>query len=173
MAAIVNTISVEQYLHTSYEHDPEFIDGVIKERPMPTRLHAFTQALLGHWFLLHMEEWKVMPMSEVRTRVQPARFRLPDIAVTPISLLSSSPLAEPPLIAIEILSTDDSFADLRERAADFATMGTAYIWLIDPEKQQAFTWTNAAWTPAAQLLLPGSPVHLDLNWLWSKLGELQ
>ena len=171
MAAVANTMDVEQYLRTSYEHDPEFIDGVIKERPMPTRLHAFTQALVGHWFLLHMEEWAVMPLPELRTRVRPTRFRLPDVAVTPVSRLDSLPLTDPPLIAIEILSPDDSFADLRDRAADFAAMGTTNIWLIDPEERQAFTWTNAAWIPAEQLQLPDSPIHLDLIWLWSKLAE--
>ncbi len=171
MAATANTVSTDEYLRTSYEHDPELIDGLLKQRPMPTELHAYVQMLLGHWVLLHMSEWGVMPLSEVRTAVRSGSFRLPDVAVTYVRPLSSSPLTNAPLIAIEILSPNDSFLDLRARAADLTAMGTRHVWLLDPEQRTAFVWSRETWMPAEQLTVPETPVHLDLSWLWSKLNN--
>ena len=77
---------------------------------------------------------------------------------------------EPPLIAIEILSEDDRFSDLQARARALSTMGVRNVWLIDPEQRTAAVWDeNGAWTPTPKLLVPETPVHLDLNWLWIQI----
>ncbi len=173
MATTTHAVGTDEYLRTTFEHDPELIDGQLKERPMPTELHAYVQALLGHWFLLHKAEWGVMPLSEVRTAVRAGRFRLPDVAVLRARPLNNNPLKDPPLIAIEILSPDDSFSDLRDRAQDFAAMGTEHIWLIDPEQRTAFAWRAEAWIPLEQLAVPATPIHVDLAWLWSQVPSAE
>ena len=173
MAATTHVVSTEEYLRTSYEHDPELIDGTLKERPMPTRLHAFVEAMIVHWFVLHMDEWGLMPLPEVRTRVRPGSFRLPDVAVVHRGPVESSTQDEPPLIAIEILSPDDSFSDLRGRATDLAAMGTGHVWLLEPEQRTAFDWSHETWIPTGQLAVPETPIHLDLAWLWSKVPNPQ
>ena len=169
MATTVRMVSEKEYLHASYEHDPELVDGQLLERPMPTNLHAFVQALLSHWFLLHRQDWSVVPLSELRTRVRPGRFRLPDVAVTRLKTFTSRPLTKAPLIAIEILSPDDRFADLQARAGDFRAMGTEHIWLIDPELRTASVWDGANWIATSALAVPGTPIHLDLIWLWEQV----
>ena len=178
MATTAHAVSVEEYLRTSYEHDPEYIDGEIRERPMPTRLHAFVQLLLGLWFGQRMEEWSILPYSEVRTRVRPSNFRLPDMAVARKAPINTRTLDEAPLIAIEILSDDDRAADLRKRAVDFAAMGTENVWLLDPETRQAYRWVpkdagRGDWFPVETLEAEGTPVHLDLAWLWQKVEQAQ
>ncbi len=120
-------VSVEEYLNTSYERDPELIDGQLREKPVPTSLHAFVQAMIVHWFALHMEEWSVMPLPGVRTRITSSNVRLPDVAVVRLAPIRSKTQDEPPLVAIEVLSPDDTFADLRDRGADFSRMGVACI----------------------------------------------
>ncbi len=162
-------VSEEEYLRTSFEHDPELIDGYLKERPMPTRLHAFIQAAIAQWFANHMEDWGVMPMSELRTRIRAARYRLTDVAVTSIDTLDEKPLTEAPLIAIEIKSPDDSATDLRSRAGDFAALGAEHIWLISPAARAAKVWIGDRWIAASTLAVPGTPIHLDVPWLWSRL----
>ncbi len=77
-------ISVEQYLSTRYHPDREYIDGVLKEKAMPTKLHGFVQTMIGRWFGNHMEVWGVAPESEVRTQVRSSSFRLPDVNVVPL-----------------------------------------------------------------------------------------
>lgn len=162
-------VSEEEYLRTSFEHDPELIDGYLKERPMPTRLHAFIQAAIAQWFANHMEKWGVMPMPELRTRIRAARYRLPDVAVTYIDPLDEKPLAKAPLIAVEIKSPDDTAADLRARAGDFASLGAKHIWLISPAARVAEIWDGNHWVAAPALAIPGTPIHLDLAWLWGRL----
>lgn len=160
-------VSVEEYLSTSYEHDPELIDGRLVERPMPTRLHGLVQIRIGHWFAMHMDAWGVAPESEVRTRVRPGNFRLPDILVAPMGPITTRTMDEPPLIAIEILSDDDRPSDLRARARDLRAMGVEHIWLINPDERRAELWTGSAWESASALKVAHSPIHLDLAWLWA------
>ncbi len=170
MASTAQIVSVEEYLRTGYRPDRELIDGCLKEKPMPTELHAFVQSLLSYWFIAHTEQWDVMPLSEVRTGVKPGRFRLPDVAVIDKRRVSSAPLMAAPKITIEILSPEDSFADLGNRAKDLAAMGTEHIWLIDPEEHRAFVWKEEAWIPTGELRVLSTPIHIDLAWLWSRLG---
>ncbi len=178
MEAITPTISVEEYLRTSYEHDPEFIDGELRERPMPTRLHAFVQIIVGAWFVQHMQEWDILPYSEVRTRVRPRNFRLPDVAVARKTPMNTKTLDEAPLIAIEILSDDDRTIDLRDRARDFTAMGTENVWLLDAEIRQAYRWVpkdegRGDWFPTEILTAAGTPIYLDLLWLWEQVEQAQ
>lgn len=169
--AVSRVVSVEEYLHTSYKPDRELIDGRLEEKPKPTMLHGFVQSLLSHWFLNHMEQWGTLAMSEARTRVCEACFRLPDIAV----VLSGTKLLKtidfPPLIAIEIMSEDDTFASLRDRATDFSLMGTENIWLVDPQARRAYAFDGADWRSTEALAVAGSPIHLDLAWLWARVEE--
>jgi Uma2 family endonuclease len=174
MSALSMPVDLDQYLHSSWKPDLEFIEGVLKEKPMPTKLHALVQAMLCLWFGMHMDQWSIVPLPEVRTRVGPQRFRLPDVAITRKGIISSRNQEEPPLIAIEILSSDDRFSDLRDRARDLQRMGVANIWLIDPETCSTFLWggDEGAWIPTQRLIVDQSPVHLDLTWFWAKVGEL-
>ncbi len=165
-------ITVEEYLRTSYRPDRELVNGELKEKAMPTRLHGIIQMIIGAWFFNHMDQWGIAPESEVRTQVRPGNFRLPDVSVTPVDTVDTRTQNKPPIIAIEILSDDDRFSDLARRAADFRAMGVENIWLIDPEQRAALVWGAAgSWEPAAQLQVPGTPIHLDLGWLWAQVEK--
>ncbi len=169
-----HAVSVEEYLNTSYEYDPELIDGYLRERPMPTNLHAFVQAMVVYWFAMHMDEWSIMPLPEVRTRVTSSNFRLPDVAITHLGPIRGKTQDAPPLIAIEILSPDDRISDLSDRATDFSRMGVEHIWLIDPETRETFSWAGTkekSWLPADRPEVPGTAMYLDLGWLWSKIPQ--
>ncbi len=170
--AVSRIVSVEEYLNTSYRPDRELIDGRLEEKPMPTRLHGFVRALISQWFLNHTDEWGTLALSEVRTRVRPSDFRLPDVAVVRIGTkLLDEPMDQPPLIAIEVMSKRDTFAALRDRASDLARMGVDHVWLVDPKKHEAYVFTGGAWQPTTELQLPGSPTHLDLAWLWARVEK--
>ncbi len=164
-------VSVEEYLRTSYEHDPELIDGRLVERPMPTRLHGWVQAMISFWFAMHMDAWGVGPESEVRTRVRTANFRLPDVSVVSLDPITTRTMDEPPLIAIEILSHDDRALDLEDRARDLRAMGVEHIWLLAPDERRAEAWTDDGWKIAAELKVANSPIHLDLPWLWAMVDR--
>lgn len=166
-------VSVEEYLRTTYRPDREYIDGELREKPVPTDLHGTVQMLIGQWFLNHMKEWGVTPASEVRTQVQPERFRLPDVSLRRFPRRFTKTQNDPPLVAIEILSDDDRYSDLANRAGDLRGMGVEHVWLIDPEQRTASVWDGRTWQPTAAPAVPGTDIHLDLNWLWVQIDTIE
>ncbi len=165
-------VSVEEYLRTSYKPDRELIDGQLLEKPMPTRIHGFVQMLIGIWFGMHMKEWEVAPESEVRTHVRASNYRLPDVSITPFSTKFTKTQEKAPIIAIEIRSDDDRGSDLQKRAGDLRAMGVRDIWLIDPEERSAKVWSDrGAWEPAVELRVVGTPMYLDLEWIWAQIDS--
>lgn len=165
-----HTISLEQYLNTSYKPDRELIDGELKEKAVTAPIHGKTQSYIVHWFLLHEEEWGVQAYVEPRTKVTSSNVRLPDAVVTYAGSTPPKALVEPPLIAIEVRSETDKPADLRARARDLHAMGVRNIWLLVPEDHEAFVWSREAWERTEELRAADTAIYLDLPWLWSKIG---
>lgn len=172
MAESAIAVTLKHYLGTSYRPDVEFIDGELKEKPMVSPAHGRVQSLLVIWFGQHEENWHVQTLVEVRTQVSDRAVRLPDLSVLPAGPLPRKALVEPPLLAIEVLSESDSYTDLKKRALDLAAMGIENIWLVDPDGRTAERWAGGTWqpVPGTRMLIAGSPVYLDLAWLWAKLG---
>ncbi len=172
MAESATAVTLEHYLATSYRPDVEFIGGELKEKPLVSPAHGRVQSLLVIWFGQHEENWHVQTLVEVRTQVSKHAVRLPDVSVLAAGPLPRKALVEPPLLAIEVLSESDSYSDLKSRALDLAAMGIGNIWLIDPDGKTAERWVGGAWQPVSgtRVSIAGSPVYLDLAWLWTKLG---
>ncbi len=173
MAAIGTAISLEEYLRTGYRPDVEYIDGQLKEKPVPEFLHGIVQAVLASWFRDHRKEWNTVVAVETRTKVDDNHVRLPDVVVVCKGEGARGALVKAPLVAIEVLSPSDSYADLRERAADLRTMGTENVWLLDPARRTAEVWTGTHWQPVEgdRLAAVNAPVFLDLAWLWKEVSE--
>ena len=74
-------LTLEEYLHTAYHPDCDFVDGFLEERNMGGTKHSVLQGQLTFWFLSHAE-WKVRALPELRTRVATTRVRLPDVSVS-------------------------------------------------------------------------------------------
>jgi Uma2 family endonuclease len=126
-------VSVEEYLHTSFEGlDREYVDGEVIERAMPDEIHSATQVRMIEIFYELRKRFPLYARSELRHRVSPTRFRIPDIAVFAGQRPSERVPQSPPLIAIEILSPDDRIPDLTEKLKDYLRWGVRYIWIIDP-----------------------------------------
>src|SRR5262245_57612194 len=103
-------ISPEQYLATYYESEPEYVRGELRDKPMPDRIHVRIQALLIH--LLLSASNQISAEAEVRCRLAPDVYRLPDVAV----FSESEPFArlpeQPPLAVIEVVSKDEKYVEL-------------------------------------------------------------
>ena len=69
-------MTMEEYLHTSFHPDCDFVDGRVEERNLGDKKHSLLQAELVFWFLLHRKEWNLRALPEFRTRVSATRFRL-------------------------------------------------------------------------------------------------
>src|SRR5579862_3668618 len=74
-------ISVEEYLHTTYDPDCDYVDGEVQERNLGERDHSVTQGEAYFYFRLRQAEWKVFVFPEQRVQVTPTRYRVPDVCV--------------------------------------------------------------------------------------------
>src|SRR3954453_9574266 len=79
-APIIPIVPVDDYLNTSYEHDMEYVDGVLVERGMPTPAHAALQAIIAEYLRRHRKEFAFGVLTECRVEmVKRSRYRIPDV----------------------------------------------------------------------------------------------
>src|ERR1035438_8568519 len=74
-------ITAEQYLHMTFEHDAEFVHGEIVERSMPDNIHATIQFLILLQLGALIHKYPLYPRPELRLRLAPDMYRIPDISV--------------------------------------------------------------------------------------------
>ena len=168
--ATATALSLEQYLDTSYRPDREYIDGELRERNVGKREHARLQALLTMWFGQNERAWSVMAYTEQRVRVSPTRVRIPDVLLTTTDP-QQEVFTEPPVLIVEILSPDDTYADTQERARDYRNMGVAMVWIIDPRSRTGRMCWAETWQEAAILRVPGTAIYVDLAAVFAHMSE--
>ena len=120
MATTATLISVQEYLHTSYHPDCDYVDGELEERNVGGYPHGKLQG-----------------------------------------------------ICIEILSPGDRVSRATKVLADYAAIGVAKSWLIDPLRREAFVYDGKVLWPVEEdrLELPGSPIYLVLSDLFAVLDK--
>jgi len=130
--ATATLLSVEEYLATHFEREPEYVRGELVEKAMPNWDHGSAQAEIIIQVRRQASHLHAIP--ELRLHVEPDVFRLPDIAIYTERPPGRIP-TDPPLAAIEILSPDDKFFELMEKFAEYERWGVRYIWLVDPQSR--------------------------------------
>ena len=124
-------IPVEEYLHTSYEPDMEYVNGQLVERNVGEYFHSLLQLLIGAELLKrHGRGFRVFTEQRVRISAEP-RYRIPDICVRALPH-RADPILEKPDLVIEILSPDDRPAEVLRKIADYLQAGVPHIWIVDP-----------------------------------------
>jgi len=166
------SMTMEQYLRTSFRPDCDFVDDHIEERNLGETTHGLLQMEIGFWFRSRRKEWQVRVISELRTRVSSSRIRIPDITVA----YDDTAIAErvrltAPLIAIEILSPEDRLPRVLVRLEDFARMGIQNIWLLDPEERVAFRYADSGLkrVEGYRIEVPGTMIYMDLGEVFAAL----
>jgi Uma2 family endonuclease len=172
VATATALLSIDQYLHTSYKPDADFVDGEIVERNLGEREHGTLQAAIAACFWNNRKLWDILPITEQRIRVSPSKIRIADVAV----LRSDAPFEKvaltPPLICIEILSPEDRMSRAKLLLADYLALGVPNIWLIDPIYQAAFVFDASGLRDAdpCNLTVAGTPIKVDLTEAFAAIG---
>ena len=159
-------IPVEEYLRTPYEgSEPDYVDGEIVERSMPNNIHsrAVTALIL---IFFRQAGASLFGRPELRIPVVQGRYRVADLAVFDHDVREEVPQSQP-LIVIEVLSPDDSHAELMRRFADYAAVGVPNIWLVDPITQCLSIYHDRSLTASAVLAIPGYNVAIRPADIWS------
>ncbi|HXM41460.1 MAG TPA: Uma2 family endonuclease [Bryobacteraceae bacterium] len=81
MSAVSNLVSVEEYLHNTYDPDCDYVDGAIVERSVGEKEHAKAQRELLLYLHQRHRQWGIFAIQEQRVHVSPSRYRVPDVCV--------------------------------------------------------------------------------------------
>ena len=164
-------VPLEEYLSTTYEADCEYVDGEILERNMGEIDHAALQTVLVFWLFTQRKQFGIHIFTEIRTQVGGTRFRIPDIAVT-LEKGKGRILKTPPFLCIEILSPEDRVSRMEEKIDDYLNFGVPHIWLIDPRKRSAWSYTQAGKRESVGVLRTLQPkIELSIHDLFAELDE--
>jgi len=165
--------TVREYLRTSWSPDREFVDGRIEERNVGEKEHSIIQRYLTVLFALKRAEWKVEVFPELRTQTMPRNFRVPDVLVMRAEDKFERYVTHPPLIAIEILSPDDSLRVMQSKAEEYSRFGVENIWIIDPEPRIAYRYASAGLEEVrtGEFFVPETPIRVVLSELFAELDR--
>jgi Uma2 family endonuclease len=144
---------------------------------MPDDLHSEAQARLSAKLVNYFD---ANPIGRVRTEFtlrlwpdKPTEGRVPDVSVILNENLQSGERygSRAPDLAIEIISRDDSWTELFEKAKLYFEKGSRMVWFFDPFEQgvEVVTPNSRKWVPdtlTCPELLPGFSIQVQdiFNW---------
>jgi Uma2 family endonuclease len=167
-------VSVEQYLSTVFEHDCEYVGGVIEERDLGEFEHSFLQGILAAIFNNHRSEWGVICLPEQRVQTQRDHFRVPDLTILRAGLPRERILTRPPLLAIEIQSPEDTLRRTAAKAAEYLAFGLGHVWIIDPNARVGYRGTadGLELARSGELAIAETPIRIVLADLFAELDRV-
>jgi Uma2 family endonuclease len=133
-------VSVQEYLSSVYEPECDYVDGKIEDRNVGEKDHSKLQFKI-QILLSRVPGISIFP--EVRIRVAPTRFRVPDVAMY-LAEPAEQVFTTPPYLVIEILSPEDRWSRLTRKLEDYLAMGCPNIWILDPVRSKAYRYEGDA-----------------------------
>jgi Uma2 family endonuclease len=83
----------------------------------------------------------VRPLGHTRLQITPTRYRIPDLMVLRNTDPKDNIIALAPLLCVEILSHEDRLNEIRQRVAEYVSVGAKAVWVIDPWRRFAYEET--------------------------------
>ncbi len=113
--ATKSLVTPQQYLATPFEREPELVHGELVERPSPNLVHGRTQQRLA----VHLDGVGYC-CTEVRMRLAEDLYRIPDVAVFEGTGPTEAVPTAPPLLVVEISSSDDRLDAMLQKLDEYA-----------------------------------------------------
>ena len=173
-AAITVPVPLYEYLHTVYEPDMDYVDGVLEDRNVGEFDHWRLQRALFEALSKGENQHGYYVVQETRTQVAPTRFRVPDTCLIARSDRPKRIIQKPPLLCIEVLSPEDRFSRTLAKCQDYLAMGVPEVWILDPETRLAHvlhrdgTMTEHS---KGSLRLDGTQIEVSLDTVFGVLNE--
>ena len=165
MSALPALVSVDEYLHTAYRPDCDYVDGIVEDRNVGEKDHAKLQQEILFYLRERRKQWNIFVIQEQRIRISATRYRVPDICVVAGQEPDEQVFTHPPFLCIEILSPEDRMSRMQRKISDYLSFGVAYVWVIDPQTRRAWTYTSEQMWEVRDGVLrtenPGIAVPLD------------
>jgi Uma2 family endonuclease len=172
MATTPASMTMEQYLHTSFHPDVDFVDGEIQERNLGEKDHGRMQSLISAWFIAREASFHLEAVVEQRMQVSSHSVRICDIALIAEDAPDEQVATTPPFICIEIMSPEDRLSRAIAVLQDYRTMGVQNIWLVDPQERLAYTYSDGLHQQVDLILrAPGTGIELNIGNLFADLDK--
>ncbi len=147
----------EQYGRS--ERTYEFWYGEAVPKGMPTWVHGLLQQII---MSLLLETGFVAAASEVELRIEVGAHPKPDVVASRTKPSGRYPTSGLDVV-VEILSEDDSYAQVQRNCRKYQEWGFGRIYLVDPSDRSVIEWRDGAQNPVASMA--GIPVER----IWQKL----
>ena len=163
MSTVTAQMTEEMYLRSfDFEPDAEFVHGHIEERPMGQYDHADWQQALTQWFVQHAKQWNIRCVPELRLRVAPGVYRIPDVSVLDRGRELEQVATFPPLAVFEVLSPEDTVKKMIRKMGEYRVMGIGQIWMVDPETAEFHQFTGTGLIITSRFQIPARGIDFDL-----------
>ena len=147
-------VTPEQYLAMHFEREPELVHGELVERPLPTFPHGNLQLELGSRLRALRGSYSVHTGVEVRVRIAPDVFRVPDISMWTGPEPPPKLPGAPPILVVEVSSPDDRIYDILQKFEEYSAWGVHHIWLVEPELKRCHVYDRGSLHQVSRLELP-------------------
>lgn len=170
MATTARPLTVDEYLHSNYSPDCDYVDGELQERNVGELDHTKLQTALAIWFGSHDKEWNIRTVVELRIQVAPTRFRIADVCLLSRDAPVEQVPQHPPLVIIGVLSPEDRVSRYQERLDDYRKMGVPHLWVVDPQTRRGYDCSTGSWIETTSFAVENSPIAVDLVVIFAELG---
>lgn len=132
-------VSVEDYLKSNHEPPCEYVDGTLIPKSVPDYIHSRLQKLLLLQLAAQEEKYGIEVCPELHIRINPTRFRIPDLCGLTEAPKDGRYPTTPPLFTIEIVSLEEPWPVVRAKVTDHLKMGVAMVIIADPYNKTVMT----------------------------------
>lgn len=163
-------VSEQEYLHTSYRPDCDYVDGFVLERNVGTPPHGRLQALILSFLMAREAQWQIKALPETRLRIRQRKYRIPDLMVlTAGTPLPDLVIEQSPLLCIEVVSPKDRLSDLVLRAGEHLEIGVPMTWIVDPKKKKSWIYSDQGTLESSDPVLRHGQIELPIAELYAQL----
>lgn len=160
-------VSEDEYLHTVYEPDCEYEDGVLIDRNVGEERHSWLQAALGAYFFQRRKLWNIEAYIALTHRIRNGKYMVADVCARQRPCRDEQIPTTPPLIWVEILSRADGYIRVSDKTRQLLEFGVPNIWWIDAENLEAAIHTpqGSRTVEDGILRIEGTPIEVPLHGL--------
>jgi Uma2 family endonuclease len=161
-------VSEQEYLSTNYKPSCDYIDGVLRQKPMPTWKPSVIQ---GQTIVLINLSREFIAGSEFTVKIRTGKYLVPDVAVQRRDHIQDPYAIAPVHLCVEILSPEDRFSETAAKCEEYHDWGVEMTWIIEPESRRAWEFPKGRRPVEVPVngLLTAVPVTVSLAELFSVL----
>lgn len=167
------TIPLREYLRRTYRPDLDFLEGELRGRHLGERPHALLHAYLVRKLTAFETVCSARVVASPRLHVRHNRVRVPDACVVARSAYRNRVIGKPPLLCVEVFSSNETLEEMAERISDYVEMGVGSVWAVDPWTRVSYVYANGALTAPLDgvLRVPNTPIKVRLEGLFAQLDR--